>query len=142
MTLKSDAKFEEKLTCCLENDEEFGKFSPEYVKVSKLELQWDPIVQSRKCMSLKFTEKLCVMTMRNETKIEEELTCRLKACVRYFSLFLKEYVSWLFRTKYFEIKFNLQLLYLPIVSRAFILLSYHARLMKNSIPQSQVTLLK
>ena len=36
-----------------------------------------------------------------------------KACVRYFSLFLKEqYVSWLFRTKYFEIKFNLQLLYL------------------------------
>ena len=46
----------------------------------------------------------------------------VKACVRYFSLFLKEqYVSWLFRTKYFEIKFNLQLLYLPIVSRAFIL---------------------
>ena len=46
----------------------------------------------------------------------------LKAFVRYFSLFLKEqYVSWLFRTKYFEIKFNLQLLYLPIVSWAFIL---------------------
>ena len=46
----------------------------------------------------------------------------LKACVRYFSLFLKEqYVSWLFRTKYFETKFNLQLLYLPNVSRAFIL---------------------
>ena len=46
----------------------------------------------------------------------------LKACVRYFSLFLKEqYVSWLFRTKYFEIKSNLQLLYFPIVSQAFIL---------------------
>ena len=46
----------------------------------------------------------------------------IKACVRYFSLFLKEqYVSWLFQTKYFEIKFNLQLLYLPIVSLAFIL---------------------
>ena len=45
-----------------------------------------------------------------------------KACVHYFSLFLKEqYVSSLFRTKYFEIKFNLQLLYLPIVSRTFIL---------------------
>ena len=51
-----------------------------------------------------------------------DLTDNLKACVRYFSLFLKEqYVSWLFQTKYFEIKFNLQLLYLPIVSRAFIL---------------------
>ena len=30
MTLECDAKFEEKLTCCLENDiEEFDKFSPE-----------------------------------------------------------------------------------------------------------------
>ena len=47
---------------------------------------------------------------------------QVKACIRYFSLFLKEqYVSWLFRTKYFEIKFNLQLLYLLIVSRTFIL---------------------
>ena len=37
MTLKSDAKFEEKLTCGLENDKDFGKFSPEHCKVSKLE---------------------------------------------------------------------------------------------------------
>ena len=29
-------------------------------------------------MSLKFTEELCVMTMKNDTKIEEELTCRFK----------------------------------------------------------------
>ena len=42
--------------------EEFGKFSPEHSKVSKLELWWDPFVQSRKCMSLKLTEELCVMT--------------------------------------------------------------------------------
>ena len=41
----------------------------------------------------------------------------LKACVRYFSLFSKEQCSfWLFRTKYFEKKFNLQLFYLSIVS--------------------------
>ena len=26
-------------------------------------------------MSLKFTEELCVMTMNNDTKIEEQLTC-------------------------------------------------------------------
>ena len=56
--------------------EEFGKFSPEHLKVSKLGLWWDPFVQSRKCMSLKFTEELCVVTMTNDTKIEEELTCR------------------------------------------------------------------
>ena len=29
-------------------------------------------------MSLKFTEELCVMTMKNDTKFEEELTCRFK----------------------------------------------------------------
>ena len=39
MTLKRDAKFEEKLTCSLENDiEEFGKLSPELLKASKLVL--------------------------------------------------------------------------------------------------------
>ena len=46
--------------------EEFGKFSPEHFKVSKLGLWWNSFVQSRKCMSLKFTEELCVMTMKND----------------------------------------------------------------------------
>ena len=31
--------------------EKFGKFSPEHLKLSKLELWWDPFVQSRKGMS-------------------------------------------------------------------------------------------
>ena len=45
-----------------------------------------------------------------------------KACVSYFSLFLKEQcVSWLFRTKYLEKKYNLQLFYLPTVLQTFIL---------------------
>ena len=39
--------------------EEYGKFSPEHLKVSKLGLWWDPLIQSRKSMSLIFTEKLC-----------------------------------------------------------------------------------
>ena len=38
---------------------EYGKFSPEHLKVSKLGLWWDPLIQSRKSMSLKFTEALC-----------------------------------------------------------------------------------
>ena len=38
--------------------EEFGKFSPEHSKVSKLGLWWDPFIQSTKCMSLKFTEEV------------------------------------------------------------------------------------
>ena len=29
-------------------------------------------------MSLKSTEELCVMTMKNDLKFEEELTCHLK----------------------------------------------------------------
>ena len=84
MTLKIDAKLEEKLICCLENDKEFHKFSSEHSKVSKVELWWDPFIQSRKYVSLKFTEKLCIMTMKNDTKIEEKLTCRLKIDMRNF----------------------------------------------------------
>ena len=38
-----------------------------------------------------------------------------KACVRYFSLFLKDKcISSLFRTKYIENKFNLQLCFFPL----------------------------
>ena len=58
--------------------QEYGKFSPEYLKVSALGLWWDPVIQSRKCMNLKFTEELSVMIMKNDAKFEEELTCRFK----------------------------------------------------------------
>ena len=47
------------------------------MKVSKLGL-WDLLIQSRKTMSLEFTEELCVMTMKNDEKFEEHLTCRFK----------------------------------------------------------------
>ena len=77
MTLKSDAKFEEKLTCGLKKDlRNLANFHQS--TLSKLGLWWDPFVQSRKGMTLKFTEELCVMTMKNDTKTEEELTCRFK----------------------------------------------------------------
>ena len=42
----------------------------------------DPFDQSRKCMSLKYTEELCVMTMKNNTKFEEELNCHFKIDMR------------------------------------------------------------
>ena len=67
--------------------EEFGKFSPEHWKVSKFRVSWDPFVQNRKCMRLKFIEELCVMTMKNDTKIEEELTCRFKIDMRNLTNF-------------------------------------------------------
>ena len=44
--------------------EEYGKFSPEHLKVSKLGFWWDPLIQSWKSMSLKSTEELSVMKMK------------------------------------------------------------------------------
>ena len=66
MTLKSDTKFKEKVTCQLENDiRNLANFHQSTGKYQSWELSWDPFVQNRKCMSLKFTEELCVMTMKN-----------------------------------------------------------------------------
>ena len=42
----------------------------------------EPFIQSRKCMSLNFTEELCVMTMKNDTKFGEKLICRFKIDMR------------------------------------------------------------
>ena len=38
-------------------------------------------------MSLKFTGKLCVMTMNNDAKFEEELTCQFKIYMRNLANF-------------------------------------------------------
>ena len=67
--------------------EKFGKFSAEHLKVSKLRLWWDPFVQSRKGVTLKFTEELCVMTMKNNAKFEEELTFHFKTDMRNLTNF-------------------------------------------------------
>ena len=42
-------------------------------------------------MSLKCTEELCVMTMKNDTKIDEELTCRFKIDMESFTNFDPEH---------------------------------------------------
>ena len=70
MTLKSDAKFEEKLTCCLENDmSNLANFHQ-----STRECQnWNfdgmgSFCPKQKMYELK--EKLCVMTMKNDTKLK------------------------------------------------------------------------
>ena len=40
-------------------------------------------------MSLKFTEELFVMTMKNDAKFEEELTCHFKIDMRNLTNFVK-----------------------------------------------------
>ena len=67
--------------------EKYGKFSPEQSKVSKLGFWRDPLIQSRKSMSLKSTEELRVMTMKNDAKFEEELTCHFKTDMRNLTNF-------------------------------------------------------
>ena len=59
--------------------EEYGKFLSEHLKVLNLGLWWDLLIQNRKSMGLKFTEKLCVMTVENDAKSKEELTCGFKS---------------------------------------------------------------
>ena len=128
MTLKIDAKFEEKLIFCFKNDKNLVKFDlsspslqsfhfhlfllckvfsfwPKKVQRSylsghwrvmqnlkknwlmvwkmnwgiwqiftraleslKLGVSWGPLIKSRKSMSLKSTEELCVMTIKNDAK--------------------------------------------------------------------------
>ena len=41
-------------------------------------------------MSLKFTEESCLVTMKNDAKYEEELTCHLKIDMRYLTNFDSE----------------------------------------------------
>ena len=72
MTLESDAKFEGKITCGLENNMR-NLTNSEHPKVSKLGHLWGPFIQKREFMSLKFTGELCVMTMKNDAKFEKEL---------------------------------------------------------------------
>ena len=67
--------------------EEFGKCSQEQTKVSKLEHLLGPFIQSRKCMSLTFIGKLCLMIKKNDAKFEKELTCQFNIDIRNFTNF-------------------------------------------------------
>ena len=77
---KTDLWFEKRL-------EKFGKFSAEDLLVLKLGLWWDPFVQSKKGITLKFADELCAKTMKNNAKFEEELTCHFKTDMRNLTNF-------------------------------------------------------
>ena len=79
MTMKSDAKVEERLTFDWETDmRNMTNFYQSTWKSKKLGLWRVFLFESRKCTSLKFTEKLCLMTIENDAKFEEESTCCFK----------------------------------------------------------------
>ena len=64
-----------------------ANFQQSFWKISNLGLWWDPLIQSRKCMNLKFTEEWCFMTMNNDANFEEELTYCFKIDMRNFTNF-------------------------------------------------------
>ena len=72
MALNTDTTFEGKLTCAFKIDiRNLANFHYSMFGSLKFEVWWDPFIQSRNCMSLKFTGEFCVMTMKIDTKFEQ-----------------------------------------------------------------------
>ena len=65
MTMKSHAKFEEKLTSGLENHMKNLANFHQNIESLKICTLWGSFIRSRKCMSLKFTGELWVMSYDN-----------------------------------------------------------------------------
>ena len=88
MALNTNITFEGKLTCAFKNDMgNYSEFSPEHVRKSK-NSKFDGILLSKiETMSLKFTGEFCAMTMKNDTKFEQELTCQFKIDMRHLTNF-------------------------------------------------------
>ena len=83
IALNIDAKFEGKLTFSFKNDmRNLGNFHQRLESLKILTLMGFFQIQSRKCMSLKFTGELFVMTMKKDARLEEELTFRFKIDMR------------------------------------------------------------
>ena len=88
MALKIDTKFEGKLTCASKNDMgNLANFHQSMFESLKIGTLMGSFIQSRKCMTLKFTGKLCVIKMKNNAKFEKELTCQFKIDMKIFTNF-------------------------------------------------------
>ena len=87
MTLKSVGKFVEKLTLASENDiRNLVNYNASSGKSENLHL--DVILLSKVYMfEPKRAEELCVITLENDAKFEEEMTCALKNDMRNLANF-------------------------------------------------------
>ena len=101
MTLKSDAEFKEKVTCCLENDmRNLANFYQSTQKcqnrnfdgilLSEVE---NPCDQSIYCFSYKSTEELSFMKLKCYANFEEKLTFGLKKDLRNLANFHQSTLS-------------------------------------------------
>ena len=78
MALRSDSKLEEKLTICSKNNMmNLVNFNASSGKSENL--HFDVLLLSKVyCFSQKSSEELCVITLKNDEKLEQDLTCALK----------------------------------------------------------------
>ena len=78
MALKNDSKLEEKLTICSKNNMmNLVNFNASSGKSENL--HFDVLLLSKVyCFSQKSSEELCVITLKNDEKLEQDLTCALK----------------------------------------------------------------
>ena len=82
MALKNDATLEGNLTYALKNDmRNLANFHQSLFRSLKTGTLIR-FIQSRKCVSLKFTGEFHLKTMKNDAKIVEELTCLFKIDMR------------------------------------------------------------
>ena len=86
MILKSHAKFDEKLTCGLENDMNLAHFHQNIWTCQNCYFHGILLseVENTRANNL---QRLCVMTLKNDKKSEEELTCCSKTDMRKLTNF-------------------------------------------------------
>ena len=88
MALNIDATVEGKLTCAFKNDmRNLANFHRNMLESLKIGTLWVPFIHSTKCMSLKFRGEICVKTLKNAAKREEESTCQCKIDIRNLTNF-------------------------------------------------------
>ena len=79
MALNIDAKFEGKMTFAFKNDmRNLANFHQSMFESLKIGTLMGSFYPKQKMHGLKFTGKFSVMTMKNDAKHEQELTCQFK----------------------------------------------------------------
>ena len=79
MTMKNNAKFEEKLTCNLKTDtRNLMTFDSSTQKPKTFALKLAPFTKVYNAWAKKSTEELCLMALKIDAKFEGKLTCGFK----------------------------------------------------------------
>ena len=111
MALNIDAKFDGKLTCAFKNDmKNLANFHQSMFGSLKIGTLMGSFYPKQKNMKLKFTGEFCVMTMKNDAKFEEELTCEFKIDMRNLTNFepstRKSQISFLSKISFQKVKWQ------------------------------------